>query len=171
MMKRRVAIKNISVIVGGLTFLPYSCSDKHQLLYTNLTPYLKSKQLELIGFISSIILPPNDSKFPTNESRQEFVLTMINDCYSELKIKKFTHSLKSFETKTIESYNKSFLELTNNEQMNFLVSEYKSKGDSLFFLESLKNYSVLHFETSENYMLDYLNFEFAPGRYEGKVLI
>ena len=171
MMKRRVAIKNIGVIVGGLTVLPYSCSSEHQLLLNNLTPHLKSKQLELIGFISSLILPPNDSRFPTNESRQEFVLTMINDCYSEPKIKKLTHSLKSFEAKTIKSYNKPFLELSNNQQINFLDSEYKSKGESLFFLESLKNYSILHFETSKNYMIDYLNFEFAPGRYEGKVLI
>ena len=96
---------------------------------------------------------------------------MINDCYSETNIKKFIASLQYFETKTIESYNKSFLELSDNEKINFLDSEYKSKGESLFFLESLKNYSILHFETSENYMLDYLNFELAHGRYEGKVLI
>ena len=55
--------------------------------------------------------------------------------------------------------------------MNFLTSEYESKSNSLFFLDTLKNYSILHFETSENYMLDYLKFEFIPGRYEGKVLI
>lgn len=170
-MKRRVALKNIGLIVGGITVLPYSCSNEQELLYANLTPFLKSKQFELIGLISSIILPANEPRFPTNESRQKFVLTMINDCYSETNIKKFIASLQYFETKTIESYNKSFLELSDNEKINFLDSEYKTKGESLFFLESLKNYSILHFETSENYMLDYLNFEFAPGRYEGKVLI
>ena len=37
------------------------------------------------------------------------------------------------------------------------------------FLNHLKTYSLLHFETSENYMKNYLNFEFMPGRYYGKV--
>jgi len=39
----------------------------------------------------------------------------------------------------------------------------------LTFLEYLKEFSLLHFETSENYMTKYLKFEFMPGRYLGKV--
>jgi len=170
-MRRRIAIEKIGVIIGGLTFLPYACSNDHQLLYPNLTPYLKSKQLELIGLISYLILPKDDSTFPTKESGQEFILTMINDCYSESNMKKFIASFQSFESSIIESYNKSFFDLSSNVQMNFLNNEYESKRDSLFFIDTLKNYSILHFETSENYMLDYLKFEFIPGRYEGKILV
>ena len=170
-MRRRLAIKKIGIIVGGVSFLPYACSNEQQLLYPNLTPYLKSKQLELIGLISNLILPKDDSTFPTKESRKEFILTMINDCYSESNTKKFIASFQSFESSIIEFYKKSFFDLSFNEQMNFLTSEYESKSNSLFFLDTLKNYSILHFETSENYMLDYLKLEFIPGRYEGKVLI
>ena len=35
----------------------------------------------------------------------------------------------------------------------------------------IKEFSILHFETSENYMKNYLNFEFMPGRYNGKVQV
>ena len=35
----------------------------------------------------------------------------------------------------------------------------------------LKNYSLLHFETSESYMKNYLAFEFMPGRYLGDVTV
>ena len=39
------------------------------------------------------------------------------------------------------------------------------------FLETLKNYSLLHFESSEKYMKNYLSYEFMPGRYLGNVLV
>lgn len=170
-MRRRVVIKKIGIIVGGLAVLPYACSNEQQLLHPNITPYLKSKQIELIGLISNLILPKKDLTFPTKESRQEFILTMINDCYSKSNIKKFLASFQYFESNIIEYYNNSFFELSFNEKINYLNNEYESKSDSLFFLDTLKSYSILHFETSENFMSNYLNFEFVPGRYEGKVSI
>ena len=171
MIRRRAALKNIGIIFGSLTFLPYACSHEQQILYPNITPYLKSKQFELFRLISDLILPKDDLAFPTNESRQKFILTMINDCYSESNIKKLITSFQSFESKIIKSHNKSFFDLSFEQQMSFLNNEYQSKSDSLFFLDTLKNYSIRHLETSENYMSDYLYFEFIPGRYEGKVLI
>ena len=54
-----------------------------------------------------------------------------------------------------ESFPKQFIQLIHKDKFTLLQRTYKR-------LESLKNYSILHFETSENYMLDYLNFEFVP---------
>ena len=58
-----------------------------------------------------------------------------------------------------------------NEQISFIDKSSLSKNPSSFFIETLKKYSLLHFESSENYMIDYLNFEFIPGRYLGSVSI
>ena len=56
------------------------------------------------------------------------------------------------------------------EQEIFILKNFKEKKDNMLtFLEYLKEFSLLHFETSENYMKKYLKFEFMPGRYIGKV--
>ena len=61
--------------------------------------------------------------------------------------------------------------LTPEEQFVFLNLQFEKKGVIKIFLEMLKNYSLLHFETSESYMKNYLAFEFMPGRYLVKVTV
>jgi hemerythrin len=61
--------------------------------------------------------------------------------------------------------------LTPEEQFVFLNLQFEKKGAIKIFLEMLKNYSLLHFETSESYMKNYLAFEFMPGRYLGNVTV
>ena len=168
-MKRRAAIKNIGLILGGVTLIPQGCYGEVKPTYVNLTS-LEPEQLSFIGYISNLILPNDNTLFPTNESREEFVLTMINDCFSKTAIKKFVDSLKYFESKIIELHNIELQNLPFDQQISILKDEYESNNNSFFFIDTVRNYSILHFETSEKFMQNYLDFEFIPGRYEGKIL-
>ena len=169
-MKRRIAIKQIGLLAGGFTLIPYGCDISSELEYSNLKTKKKRKQ-NLIGQICNIILPEDSFNFPTQESRQEFVLIMINNCYTEAEIIKFISGFEFFKNLSSETNNIEFEKLSENNQISFIDTQFNSNSPSLFFLDTLKKYSLLHFESSENYMSNYLNFEFIPGRYLGNVII
>ena len=166
-MNRRIALKHVGLITAGLVITPYGCNIEPEVIYSNL-PMIKKSQQQTIGYLSNIILPEDAINFPTMESRREFILTMVNDCYSSSKIKRFS---KGFEMISTELKDIEFGKFSLNEQISFIDKSSLSKYPSSFFIETLKKHSLLHFESSENYMIDYLNFEFIPGRYLGSVSI
>ena len=68
--------------------------------------------------------------------------------------------------------NERFEKLQINQKQEFILKGLENnKPEIKMFLNFIKEFSILHFETSENYMKNYLNFEFMPGRYNGKVQV
>jgi hypothetical protein len=169
-MNRRNALKNMGLLTGGLTLIPYSCSLTPELVFKRLAN-VKKEQQDLIGWVCNCILPEDLENFPTPESRQFFVLTQINDCESTEIILRFLKGLESFQLALSPTKEIKIDWLTPEEQFVFLSLQFEKKGAIKIFLEMLKNYSLLHFETSENYMKNYLDFEFMPGRYIGDVTV
>ena len=168
-MLRRVALKNISLITGGVFFLPYSCDLNPDFYYSNF-PKLKRKEKRLINSICEVILPSDKINFPTSENRGHFVLTIVNDCLDKDQRDKFSSGFEAFQLALSSEEKKEFEDILPNEQEIFILKNFKEKKDNILtFLEYLKEFSLLHFETSENYMKKYLKFEFMPGRYIGKV--
>ena len=171
MIRRRKALKNIGLITGGILTLPYNCSFETQISYSNF-PLLKKKEQDLIADICDIILPTDFNNFPTVETRKHFVLTMINDCLDNENRIEFSTGLNSFQNKILEVKKIHFQDLSLDEQNNIVANFIDNKKSEIgVFLNYLKYYSLIHFETSENYMINYLNFEFMPGHYNGRVKV
>jgi len=168
-MKRRNAITNIGFLAGGIFLLPYSCDSSPDIVYSNL-PLIKKRDQVLIGKICNVILPEDQINFSTPEKRDFFVLTMINDCGSSREITILTEGLKSLKTYLTKEQKIDFKDPKDEQTIKFIRTEFESKTKISKFLNLLKKYSMLHFETSENYLIQYLNYEFMPGRYYGKVL-
>lgn len=117
-----------------------------------------------------MILPSDKINFPTSENRGHFVLTMVNDCLDKNQRDKFSLGFEAFQLALSSAGKKEFEDILPNEQEIFILKNFEKKKDNILtFLEYLKEFSLLHFETSENYMKKYLKFEFMPGRYLGKV--
>ncbi len=169
-MNRRNVLKNMGFLTAGLTLIPYSCSLTPEFVFKRLAN-VKKEQQDLIGWICNCILPEDLENFPTPESRQFFVLTQINDCESTEIILRFLKGLESFQLALSPTKEIKIDSLTTEEQFVFLSLQFDHKGTIKTFLEILKNYSLLHFETSESYMKNYLDFEFMPGRYIGDVTV
>ncbi len=167
-MNRRNAIKQLGILAGGLSFIPYACSLSPEKVYTNL-PTLKKEQQDLIGWLSNNLLPEDVAKFPTPESRQDFVLTMVNDCMESEKIKAFLEGFEAFQTRLAATTSSTLTTLSVEAQKALLIQAYEDQSLSKSLINPLKQYSLLHFESSENYMKNYLDFEFMPGRYLGSV--
>ena len=171
MIRRRKALKNIGLITGGVLTLPYNCSFETQISYSNF-PLLKKKEQDLIADICDIILPTDFNNFPTVETRKHFVLTMINDCLDNENRIEFSAGLNSFQNEILEVKKIHFQDLSLDEQNNIVANFIDNEKSEIgVFLNYLKHYSLIHFETSENYMINYLNFEFMPGHYNGRVKV
>ena len=171
MIRRRIALKNIGLITGGILTLPYNCSFETQISYSNF-PLLKKKEQDLIADICDIILPTDFNNFPTVETRKHFVLTMINDCLDNENRIEFSAGLNSFQNEILEVKKIHFQDLSLDEQNNIVANFIDNEKSEIgVFLNYLKYYSLIHFETSENYMINYLNFEFMPGHYNGRVKV
>lgn len=171
MIRRRKALKNIGLITGGVLTLPYNCSFETQISYSNF-PLLKKKEQDLIADICNIILPTDFNNFPTVETRKHFVLTMINDCLDNENRIEFSAGLNSFQNEILEVKKIHFQDLSLDEQNNIVANFIDNEKSEIgVFLNYLKYYSLIHFETSENYMINYLNFEFMPGHYNGRVKV
>ena len=170
-MLRRIALKNIATITGSTFILPYGCDFETGIVYSNFTS-LKKKHLNLIASISEFILPSDIKNFPTPENRLHFIMTMANDCLLKKERKLFEQGFEFFKLSLSSERNERFEKLQINQKQEFILKGLdNNKPEIKMFLNFIKEFSILHFETSENYMKNYLDFEFMPGGYKGKVQI
>ena len=170
-MLRRIALRNIAIITGSTFILTYRCDFESGIVYSNFTG-LKKKHLNLIASVSEFILPSDTKNFPTPENRLHFIMTMANDCLVKKERKLFEEGFDFFQFSLSSERNERFEILQINQKKEFILKGFENnKPEIKLFLNLIKEFSILHFETSENYMKKYLNFEFMPGRYNGKVQV
>ena len=161
-MKRRNAIQNIALITGG-SILFQSCKFTDEYIVGD--KVLNHDQLNLIKEVSEYILPIENLKVESPESLTEFIITMLNDCYSPKDINKYLTGLDEF-SESIKVYNND-----NSLVFDDLESLESKSENYIFFINTTKRLSIRHFTTSEFYLTQYLNYEYAPSRYIGCVKI
>jgi hypothetical protein len=166
-MNRRSAVKSLGLLTGGVFLLPYACQLGPKIIYDKF-PLIKRNEQLLISEICNCILAEDTVGFPTTETRIQFVLTMINDCGSSAELLTLTGGFKAFRA-IFSAQELSFSSLSAKEKNKFILEQFSQETDVSDFLNLLKRYSLLHFETSENYLKTHLKYEFMPGRYYGRV--
>lgn len=173
-MKRRTAIQTMIATSAGITLLP-ACNYFQEPLtvYSNLP--LDRAQRGLINQLSTAILPTEGIEgLSTPEPTLDFLLTMLNDSYSKEDIDKYLSGVTDFQTYLQEKFNTSFDKL-KPEQVKELfthLSSGKEVPDSLkYFFNTTNHLTKKHFTSSEYYLKNFTDWEFAPGRYEGCVEI
>jgi hypothetical protein len=159
-MNRRNAIKSMAWATSGVLALSY-CSPLPDLAYSRIS--LGKKDRNLLIYLSLKIISEDPLNFPSMESREEFVLSWLNDMLTDEELKRLEQGLELFK----DSFKGSFSELSDSDQQKRLIEGLKAEDLSGEFLRQIKNISTLHFRTTENYMTQYLNYEFIPGRYLG----
>lgn len=172
-MKRRNALQNISLTVGGSIILPaailQSCQqDDYQ------TKFFNPEQIELLDEIGDTIIPDtDDSRGAKYISIGKFIDLYINDCYSTQEQELVTIGLKSFENRCVDKYGRKFIKLIQKTKHQCLVdlnTEAVSSHAPHYFLK-LKELVLLGYFTSEegsNRSLQYLP---VPGSYTGDINI
>ena len=164
-MKRSKALQNIVITSTFFASLPYC--ESYDFKYENL--FLKKGDDFLLESISKFILPLKKNKFKTVDTRIIFLLTMVNDCFSPDEISNFLIGLDQLKLEIKKHNTNSFDYLEKKTKEKIIGNAFGSKREINFFINSIKQLSLRHFMTSENYMKKYLNYEFLPNRYFGKV--
>lgn len=172
-MKRREALKTISIISAAAVFFP-SCtgSDSSVLPLKNLT--VSASQQDMLAGICEAVIPKTQNFSGAKDINAHlFLLTMMDDCEAPGEQKKFLAGMKEFEKAFEKKYGSSFSKATPSGKLAWLKAvqqKENTSGDMELFYNKCKQYTIQAFTTSKEYMTKVLDYKMVPGsNYKGCV--
>jgi hypothetical protein len=180
-MNRRHALRHIALISGGLALIPSCDFSKEDILsaYENLK--ITPSQKFLLGAISDTIIPGGEIKGGLNLEVHDFILVMVNDCFTQENQEKFSTGLAAFSDFVKETTGKKFEELSTKEKEQFILDAAKLEGDDTeegmrkaaiaYFINSAKRFTIQGYMASEYIQTEIIPYSLIPGEYNGAVLI
>lgn len=184
-MNRREVLKQLAILSGGLVLVP-SCDFSQNdimLAYDHLR-VTKDNKASLQKLCNSII--PSD---PVNKGADElelsdFVLVMVDDCYSPEDQKNFTGGLKKINKYTQEQTRQNIWSLSQDHAEELLRSilqhpeiEDKNRENAeaidfeqiRFCVQTTKSLTIQGYMASEYIMNEVMPYQLVPGPFHGKV--
>jgi hypothetical protein len=180
-MNRRHALRHIALISGGLALIPSCDFSKEDILsaYENLK--INTSQKDLLAAISDSIIPAGEIKGALDLEVVDFILVMVNDCYTLENREKFTAGLNAFPDYVKTSAAKNFESLTSKEKVDLILQgisleedeslEGKKRGEISYFLNTIKRFTIQGYMASEYIQTEIIPYSLIPGEYNGAVLI
>lgn len=180
-MNRRIAIRNMALIMGSAALLPACLSgDKGKPIVELKHLKLDAAQENLVSNLCETILPKTSTPGAKDLGINLFVFKMIDDCFDKKGQDDFMAGLKEFEDAADKKYGKSFNELTVAERTAFVKDV--ERGDELRtaaadnrtpaprtkaqdFYFTVKGQTVFGYTTSQYFMTKQIVYELIPGRY------
>jgi hypothetical protein len=173
-MNRRIAIRNMALILGSVAVLPSCLNDKKGKPLVQLKHLqLDAEQESLVTNLAETILPKTTTPGAKDLGINLFVFKMIDDCYPKDKQEEFMDGLKDFNNAVSDKYKKPFNECTVAERTAFVSTLDKAvKGDQNkdnaklnTFYQMVKQQTVFGYTTSQYFMTKQIVYELVPGRY------
>jgi hypothetical protein len=167
-MNRRIAIRNMALIMGSAALLPACLSgDKGKPIVELKHLKLDAAQENLVSNLCETILPKTSTPGAKDLGINLFVFKMIDDCFDKKGQDDFMAGLKQFGDIVNERYGKSFNELTVAERTDFVQQVDKGGVGQKFldFYNVVKGQTVFGYTTSQYFMTKQIVYELIPGRY------
>lgn len=176
-LSRREAVMRVGLLMGGVLSAPAlsllnGCQPKKN-ESTIEGEVFASDQVTLITTVCGLIIPTTNTPGAIEAGVPGFVTRVIAECYPEEYIQRFKEGLKEIDKEAENRYDGSFLELSENEQLELLTSiekEGKSVDKKLAVHEALhmlKELTLVGYFTSEIGATEALQYEHVPGAYNG----
>jgi hypothetical protein len=180
-MQRRTAVKQLLIMTTGALLIP-SCVREAKKISIPLDHLKLTQDHEtLMASITETLLPTSDTPGAKELKLHEFILRMIDDCYSPDEQKEFQAGLEAFDKYAESTAEKSFNEMSADERKSFLLQlEGKRENESsvkddekaiLQFYSRTKGLAIRGYMNSEPVMTKYTYYQMVPGRFEGCVEI
>jgi len=168
-LSRRLALKQMLLIAGGVTLLP-SCfrEDGKSLAYKNLD--LGEADEKLLAEISETLIPATDTPGAKDLSLSLFTLKMVDDCYDNKEQEKFVKGLKGINAFSKKRFDNSFIDCTVPQREEILTSIENKKDvpeDVAAFYAAAKGLIIQGYMTSKYVMTKLVSYELIPGRFHG----
>ena len=169
-MERRLVIKQILIMAGGLALLPSCLRDagKSSVLLKNLD--ISLDQENLLAEIAETIIPKTSTPGAKELNIHLFVLKMLDDCYEPEEQERFVKGLEALMDKTQDLYGKSFMDLTVPERQELLVAienDKEASAELAGFYKIMKGKTIQGYLNSQYVMTNLIKWELVPGRYNG----
>lgn len=168
-MKRRSALKNMSLAVAGLVSLPAWVSgwspDSLGVIST-----LPGTDANLLAEIVETIIPETETPGAKSLQVHQFIMRMIRDCYGEAVQTLLEQGLVATEQISKVAFNKSFQECDVAQRTQVLTHlQTSEEGTSKQFVDIIKNLTIRGYMNSEYVLVNLLDYKMAPGYYHGCV--
>jgi hypothetical protein len=168
-MKRRSAIKSLTMAFGGLASMPAWASGWTPESVGKATNLSVSNEALLAEIVETII-PETTTPGAKTLNIHQFVMRMVNDCYDEAA----QNSLKTGLAKTDElaqsAYGKPFVSCDTKQRTDVFL-KLGSDSSTKRFADMVKGLTIRGYTNSEYYLNNVANYNMAPGFFHGCVPI
>lgn len=174
-MNRRIAIRNMALLLGGTVLLPSCLNSKGNKVVQLKHITLDDDQQNLIAEIAETIIPKTTTPGAKDLKLPEFVLLMLDDCYNKKDQIQILEGLTAFNNLVKSKFNKDFASLSIKERESFLndfessarqaQKNSKSTDSMNAFYWAIKQQTVFAYTTSQYFMTKQIVYELVPGRY------
>ena len=166
-MKRRVAIKSMALVVGGMVFLP-ACDSS--LKKATAESYLSPQQDELLAEIVDTFIPTTDTPGAKELEVHVLVRKMVQDCYEQEVLESFMRGLDTVEKWAIKEKGTSFIQASEIDRLTILEKmEQSEREEDQEFFSLVKELTVLGYTTSQYVLANLTDYKMVPGHYYGCV--
>jgi len=169
-MKRREAIQRLAILTAGVAVLP-GCFTEDTIFGESLNKIaINGNASSFIDELANVILPVSDLGFETPEPLSQFISSMLNNCHSAEDIQQFGSGYQEYKSYLKEAFGGKLSGLSPNETESLFAAineEEAMSGNAKYFFKKVKGLAHRHFTTSQKYMEEHNDYEYAPGRYNG----
>lgn len=169
-MERRLVIKQVLILAGGMALLP-SClrhKGKSTIALTHID--LDLEEEKLLEEIAETIIPTTNTPGAKSLKLHLFALKMLDDCYEKTAQDKFIQGLQQFKELLLEKYDTSFEKLSPAERESALLplEDQQSRPDpATTFYRIFKEQLINGYLNSQYVMQKLVIYEMIPGRCNG----
>ena len=116
--------------------------------------------------LAATIMPTTNFIGAKELKAHQFMMMMVDDCYTPEKQQLFIKGMKEFDDMVQKKYGHSFVDCTGKQKNEWLTSMENKQGfstDALLFYSTAKQYTLQAFVTSKQYMVGIRKYNMVPG--------
>jgi hypothetical protein len=168
-MKRRSALKSMSLAVAGFVSLPAWVSGWSPESLGGIST-LPGTDADLLAEIVETIIPETTTPGAKSLQIHQFVMRMIRDCYGKAAQTSLEQGLVATEQIAQVAFNKPFRQCDVAQRTQVLTHlQTSEEGASRQFVDMIKNLTIRGYMNSEYVLVNLLDYKMAPGYYHGCV--
>jgi hypothetical protein len=172
-MNRRDAVVNLLAVSGTLISLPFwmtACRMSEG--GSHVTSFTAEEQSMLAAIVDTIIPAGKNGGEPgaLSVGVDKYLQKLIDDCYEPAAREAVKKQLHAVEAATKAANGGSFGQASVMDRQGILQKFGGSADkDEKEFISTIKRETIKGFNTSQEVMVNYLNYKIAPGHYYGSV--
>lgn len=169
-MERRVALKSLALVAGGLISLPSWANGWRTASLPAGSTFLSAPQAALLADIVETIIPATDTPGAKELGVHTLLEKMVADCYEPKAQKTLQNGLKTVGDQAQKNFGKAFGEGDSTQRMAVLTGlGQATDADQKAFYDLVKSLTIRGYLSSEYVMTNLTHFQMAPGFYHGCV--